>query len=80
MTQLTLDCFPYIRAPKAELDLSAPDGTKEFLGEPTYFETEKSFFQFKIREDSFCNQYLLVAETEQEDKGSLLTADPEQTI
>jgi len=44
MTQLTLDCFPYIRAPKAELDLSAPDGTKEFLGEPTYFLTDKSFF------------------------------------
>ena len=55
MTQLTLDCIPYIRAPKAELDLSAPDGTRDFVGEPFYFDTEKSFFQFKIREDSFCN-------------------------
>lgn len=45
MTQLTLDCFTFIRAPKAERDLRPPEGTfKEFVEKPSYVDPEKSFF------------------------------------
>ena len=55
MCQLTLDCFPYIRAPKAEKDLRPPEGTDEFLEEANVVDAEKSYFQFKLRKNSFCN-------------------------
>lgn len=29
MCQLTLDCFPYIKAPKSEYDLRPPEDTQE---------------------------------------------------
>ena len=77
MTQLTLDCFPYVRPSKSERELRSPEGTSEFLSEVETIESDKSFFQFKLRRNSFCNQYLLVAETEHEEKGSLLMTDPE---
>lgn len=64
MTQLTLDCFPYIRAPKSEQDLRPPEHTQEFVSDATYADEEKSYFKFALRVNSFCNQYLLVVETE----------------
>ena len=38
MTQLTLDCFPYIRAPKSERDLRPPEGTQEFIEPAEYID------------------------------------------
>ena len=80
MTQLTLDCFPYIRAPRSERDLRPPEGTQEFIEQVDYNDKDQSFFQFKLRRNSFCNQYLIVVETEHEEKSSLLSIDPDQAI
>lgn len=81
MTQLTLDCFPYIRAPIAERDLRPPETIdRNLIAEPSYFDEDKSLFRFRIRKNSFCNQYLLVAETEKEDTSGLINADAEQQI
>ena len=80
MTQLTLDVLPYITAPIAERDLRPPENTAEYIEPVVYHDEEKTFFQFKLRSSSFCNQYLLVAETEREDSSNLLHADSESRI
>ena len=48
--------------------------------EANYVDEEKSRFEFKLRENSFCNQYLLLAETEQEEGKSLLLAEKQEPI
>ena len=55
MTQLTLDCFPYIRSSQSERELLPPEGTNEFVHEASYIDEEKSRFEFRLRQDSFCN-------------------------
>jgi len=52
---LVLDCYPFIRPPRAERDLLMPEGTQELLGEVEYANEEKSFFQVRLRKQSFCN-------------------------
>lgn len=42
MTQLTLDCFPYISAPKEEQALKAPAGTADFIEEASLLESDQS--------------------------------------
>eukprot|EP00353_Schmidingerella_taraikaensis_P019270 CAMPEP_0185623126 /NCGR_PEP_ID=MMETSP0436-20130131/59655_1 /TAXON_ID=626734 ORGANISM="Favella taraikaensis, Strain Fe Narragansett Bay" /NCGR_SAMPLE_ID=MMETSP0436 /ASSEMBLY_ACC=CAM_ASM_000390 /LENGTH=104 /DNA_ID=CAMNT_0028265037 /DNA_START=2496 /DNA_END=2810 /DNA_ORIENTATION=- len=75
MTQLTLDCYPFIRSPSDERALQAPQGCAEFVGEASYADAEKSRFEFKLRPNSFCNQYLLLAETDHEENNSLSLTD-----
>ncbi len=40
MTQLTLDCFPYISAPKEEQALKAPAGTADYIEEASLLESD----------------------------------------
>jgi len=44
MTQLTLDCFPYISAPKEEKDLKAPQSTLAFVEDARLMDEERSEF------------------------------------
>lgn len=41
---------------------------------------DKSRFEFRLRESSFCNQYLLLAETEKEMGKTLLQAEKKEPI
>jgi len=50
------------------------------LAEATYSDQNKSRFEFKLRESSFCNQYLMLAETDQEEDKSLSLTDQDQPI
>ena len=80
MTQLTLDCYDKINIPDEERVLYAPEGTTEFVEDVPKYEEEESCFTVRFRSNQFCNQYLMVARTEQDDEDTLDTRDVEQTV
>ena len=81
MTQLTLDCFDKIKVPQEERVLFAPDDTDHFVEEAPKFEEEESRFKVRFRPNQFCNQYLMIAQTEQDDEeDDLTTKDAEQNV
>jgi len=68
MTQLTLDCFDKINIPKDETVLFAPEGTEDFVEEVPQYDQDESRFKVRFRPNQFCNQYLMVAQTEQDEE------------
>ena len=67
MAQLAVDCLDKIPIPDEERVLFPPETTEYFLAEAPRYDAEESRFKVRFRPTRFCNQYLMVAQPEQDE-------------
>ena len=78
---MAIDCIDKIRVPDEERVLFPPPNTEEWVEDAPQFDEEGRRFRVVFRPNQFCNQYLMVAEAEQdEDEDPAASKDAEQKI